>query len=331
MSDSLRLLRRVAALLLPLGVLLVGCPKPAAPPPPPTKTTQSQPDNQTKPASKPRTRASSATDAPLELLGNPDSASTDPSETERFLIQHPDLLISYNDNLRFPNWVAWHLDNNDIRSGDRGQFKPDDLPDGYTEITTRDYSNTGYDRGHNCPSKDREPRKVVGKDGNRTVTDDVFLMTNITPQKHGMNGGPWSGLEDYCRKLTEEGNELYIICGHGFDNMGKKPKRIGSKKIAVPDFGWKIVVVLPEKRGDDLARIDAETRVIAVLMPNRENISGQPWDSYLTTVADIEEVTGMTFFEPLPAALAKTLKQKRDEGVNSFAEGPSGFKKGKRR
>ena len=82
------------------------------------------------------------------------------------------------------------------------------------------------------------------------------------------------GLETYCRKLAQEGNELYILCGHGFDNGAQRAKTIGSEGIAVPDFGWKIVLALPEKSGDDLARIDENTRVIAVKMENSRSISG---------------------------------------------------------
>lgn len=37
--------------------------------------------------------------------------------------------------------------------------------------------------GHNCPHKDRSR--------SRQDNQVVFYMSNMTPQKHGMNGGPW--------------------------------------------------------------------------------------------------------------------------------------------
>lgn len=112
----------------------------------------------------------------------------------------------------------------------------------------------------------------------------MFYMTNITPQQQGMNGGPWNGLEDYCRRLASEGNELYIYCGHEFAD-GKKPGTIGRAKVAVPDYGWKVVLVLPARSGDDLSRINSETRVIAVRMPNISTIARQDWRDFKVSVA----------------------------------------------
>ncbi len=40
------------------------------------------------------------------LLGNPDGATTTASNRERYLIQRPRYALSYNDRLRFPNWVC---------------------------------------------------------------------------------------------------------------------------------------------------------------------------------------------------------------------------------
>lgn len=243
--------------------LLTGCPKPAAPPLPPV--TNSRPAN-SEPGSflgtprntnNPRTQQSASDDV-LGVLGNPDNATPDPRNPDHYLLPRPEFVLSYNDSLHFPNWVAWRLTASDIGDTERGNFVADpDLPEPFTHLTTRDYSGTGYDRGHNCPSKDRS--------ASRAINDVTFYMSNITPQKHGMNAGPWEGLESYSRQLAQDGNELYILCGHGFESKDPtRAARIGRNAIAVPDFGWKIVLVLPEKRGNDLARIRAETRVIAV-------------------------------------------------------------------
>jgi endonuclease G, mitochondrial len=242
------------------------------------------------------------------LLGNPDRATANPSNRQRFLIQRPQYALSYNDDLRHPNWVAWHLSRQDIGSVERGQFQPDrTLPAGFTQVMPTDYSRSGYDRGHNCPSKDRS--------ATRHDNDAVFVMSNITPQQHGMNAGPWERLESYCRDLVARGNELYIYCGHGFD--GPKGKTLGRNAVAVPDFGWKIVLVLPEQPGNDLARITPTTRVIAVRMPNISTISKQDWREFCTSVDDIEKATGLSFFDTLPKSIAEALKNRVDFDMSS--------------
>jgi endonuclease G, mitochondrial len=242
------------------------------------------------------------------VLGNPDNATPNPANREHYLIQRSQYALSYNDRLRFPNWVAWRLQARDIGDVDRGNFQPDpQLPSGFTRVTPTDYTRSGYDRGHNCPSKDRS--------ATRQDNDVAFYMTNITPQQHGMNGGPWNLLEEYCRNLAEQGNELYIYCGHGFE--GKEIKTIGKNGVAVPDFGWKVVVVVPNGAGNPLSRITSQTRVIAVRMPNISTIARQDWRDFRVSVADIEQATGLTFFSALPAATAAALKNRTDFDMSS--------------
>ena len=133
----------------------------------------------------------------------------------------------------------------------------------------------------------------------------------MTPQAHGLNAGPWEQLESYSRDLTGQGNELFITCGHGFS--GKTHKTIGKDKIAVPDFGWKIVVVVPGGTGGNpVSRITPTTRVIAVRMPNINTISKKDWREFRTSVQDIEQATGLTFFDALPPATAAALKNRVD-------------------
>ncbi len=247
----------------------------------------------------------------------PDGASTSPANRDHYLIQRPQYTLSYNNALRFPNWVAWHLNAGDVGSTSRGQFAPDtSLPSGFTVVTPGDYTRSGYDRGHNCPSADRS--------NTRSNNDAVFLMTNMTPQAHGLNAGPWEQLESYCRDLTRQGNELYIICGHGFS--APTHQTIGRVGIAVPDFGWKVVVVIPDQPGSDLRRITPQTRVIAVKMPNVNTVSKQAWSRYIVTPGDIERATGLSFFRALPSATAQALRQKRDAGASgSSFTGVPGF------
>jgi len=57
--------------------------------------------------------------------------------------------------------------------------------------------------------------------------------------------------------------------------------------ITVPEFTWKVVLVLP--RGDqDISRITAATQTIAVLVPNTQGIRNNDWHMYLTTIDNIE-------------------------------------------
>jgi endonuclease G, mitochondrial len=300
-------------------VLLVGCNQttqnPSPPPtlPPlgdgPTRTLTATPNSASPEVTGPITRAAKP-ENPIKvqmLLGNPDGATSDTSNQNHYLMPRLQYALSYNETLHFPNWVAWHLEAKDIGDTDRSNFEPDpNLPRSFTRIVTRDYSNSGYDRGHNCPSKDR----TASPEDNNVA----FYMTNITPQQHGMNAGPWEGFEMYCRHLAQTGNEVYIICGHGFND--KNFETIGPNRIAVPNFGWKVAVVLSDRPGDDLARIKKSTRVIALKMPNISTISKRKWSEFITTPGEIEKDVSMQFFTNLPADVAIALRQKKDDGGN---------------
>ena len=53
-----------------------------------------------------------------------------------------------------PNWVSWHLSTAWKGAAPRCDcFSPDTtLPSGFYRVATTDYTNSGFDRGHICPS-----------------------------------------------------------------------------------------------------------------------------------------------------------------------------------
>ncbi len=234
------------------------------------------------------------------LLGFPGAAARNP---DSYLVERPQYAMSYNKDDGGPNWVSWHTDTSTLGDVQRGNFRPDPLlPDDW-QIRPTDYRGSGYDRGHVCPSGDR----TATKEDN----DATFVMSNMLPQTAALNQHVWKDLEDYCRDLANQGNELYITAG----GVGSA-KRIGKGKINVPTDCWKVIVVLPA--GDsDLSRIDSSTRVIAVLMPNQQNkqIEKSDWPQYATSVAQIEKVTNFDFFPNVPANVRRQLLAKVDRGA----------------
>jgi endonuclease G, mitochondrial len=245
-------------------------------------------------------------------LGNPSNATENDSSLNNFLMIKHQYALSYNNVKGTANWVSWHLNSTWLGSAARCDcFTTDNtLPSTFTRITTSDYTNTGFDRGHLCPSADR-----TANDADNAAT---FLMTNIMPQAPNLNRQPWARLEDYCRKLIEEGNEMYIITGgYGTGGTGSKggvDSAIAGGNVHVPSYYWKVIVVLPNG-DDDLNRIDASTRVITVAMPNNQNVSTQKWDYYRTSVDEIEASTGYDFLSKIPASLQSILEQRIDDEI----------------
>jgi endonuclease G len=147
----------------------------------------------------------------------------------------------------------------------------------------------------------------------RTKTDadnqSTFFTTNLLPQYHDLNAGPWLRLEMYCQGLAQKENkELFVIAGGVFS---AKPATIG-KGVAVPDSTWKIVVVL--NRSQSVGDVTASTRVIAVNMPNKKGILSEGWGQYRTTVDEIEKLTGYDFLSDVPEAVQKVIEATVDKG-----------------
>jgi endonuclease G, mitochondrial len=247
-------------------------------------------------------------------LGNPSGATPDPGNPDNFLMVKDQYCLSYNNANGGPNWVSWHLTASDIGDEARGDFHPDNtLPEDFKMVTKADYTGTKFDRGHVCNSKDRTDT--------RENNDATFFMTNILPQAPDNNQGPWRILEDFERSLAQQGNELYITAGaYGTGGTGGNgpADTIAEGEINVPKVFWKVIVVLPEGN-DDLKRIDANTRTIAVCMPNTQGIRNTPWQTFVTTIRNVESASKMQLLSVLPAATQNALESKRD----SEGQGPA--------
>lgn len=246
-------------------------------------------------------------------LGNPSGATTSTSYPNNYLLNKTQYAMSYNNSKKTCNWVSWHLSSAWLGSTPRqDDFRADyTLPSSWVKVGGTDYSGSGFDRGHMCPSADRT--------GSVTDNSSTFLMTNMIPQAPKNNQITWAALENYCRTLVNQGNELYIISGPwgqgGTGSLGYKTT-ISTKVITVPSHTWKIIVVLPVGT-NDVSRVTSSTRVIAVWMPNTQTVNTQTWGYYRTTVDYIESVTGYNFISNVSSTIQAAIESKVDSGPTS--------------
>lgn len=234
-------------------------------------------------------------------LGNPSGATADSGNHTHYLIQRPQYTMDYNDTTHQANWVSWSFTSGDFKTGGRTDAYAADtsLPAGFTLIGSASFG-TGYDRGHMCPSADRS--------SNSTDNTATFLMSNMIPQASKNNQGVWNNFEMYCRNLASGGNEVLIICGPG--DFGTTTIGNGMK---IPGTVWKIALVVPSGTGSLDERTSTSTRVIAINTPNTASVSSS-WQSYLTSVSQIEADTGLIFFSTLSTTKARYLRKVTDTG-----------------
>lgn len=245
------------------------------------------------------------------LLGNPSNATTSTRTPNNYLITRPYYALSYNRSRGGPNWVSWYVGNEWLGHIKRvNDFRADDtLPPGWYHVQSTSYQGSGFERGHNCPSADRS--------NSLKANSATFLMSNMIPQAPANNQITWGNLEEYERMLVKNGNEVYVIMGsYGSGGYGTRGfhTTIDSGRITVPAYIWKVVVVLPNGN-NDFQRVNATTRVIAVITPNNNAVKPN-WTNYLCTVRDIEKATGYNLLSKLPKPVQDAIETRKDTGID---------------
>jgi endonuclease G len=235
-------------------------------------------------------------DSPHVRFGVP--ADEDPSDD--YLVDRGAYVASYNPKRGVANWVAWRLTAEDLGTiGRSDNFQADDrLPIDFYRVLPGDYRRSGYDRGHLCPSSHRTQEA-----GANSVT---FLMTNMIPQVHALNAGPWKGVETYERELVQkDGKDVYVVAGGIY---GSNPGVIG-RGVAVPTATYRVTIVV--ERGQGPSDVTATTPVVAVEMPNESSVKGHRWAEFRVSADQVERDSGYDFL----AALADEMEARLEARV----------------
>lgn len=210
-----------------------------------------------------------------------------PTSTTKQIIHHNYYSLSYNEKYEQAEWVAYELDKNQLSNSNfkRPYFELD------SKVSTKsahykNFKNSGYNKGHLCPAGDRK--------FSEEAFNETFLTSNISPQLYDFNGGIWNRLEQKVRYWAEKYDHLYIITGGILsDNL----KTIGTEKVAVPNYFYKIILDYSEP----------EIKAIAFLMPHQESEKGLY--QFVTSIDEIEEMTGIDFFPNLPDEIETELEK----------------------
>jgi len=200
--------------------------------------------------------------------------------------------IAYDYQAKIPTWVAYKVTRRSIDTNAterKNSFYVDRRIPKEHRSNSKDYSKSGYDRGHMAPSGSIDYSIQANK--------ETFFYSNIAPQVKEFNRamhqyeGAWGELENIVRRWSRRYDELYIIAG---THYGENSKTIGSG-VVVPDYFWKVVY-------------DAErSHAIAFLMPQDKNTM-RKMNSYLVSIDDIERLTGIDMFHEMDESVQKHIE-----------------------
>lgn len=210
-----------------------------------------------------------------------------PTSTTNQIVKHSYYVLSYNEKVEQAEWVAYELKKEYIKNNDfkRPYFIED------PKVTTRsadwrNYKKSGYDKGHLCPAGDME--------FDLDAYNDTFYTSNISPQNHDFNAGIWNRLEQKVRYWAERENGIIVVTG---GVLSRTSKTIGTQKVVVPDYFYKII--FENEAG--------KQKMIAFLMPNEK--SNKALYEFVVSVDSIEKLTGIDFFPNLNDATEDVLEK----------------------
>lgn len=229
--------------------------------------------------------------------------------------------VCYDASTRTAKWSAYPL--HACYKGESGRsnswnYDPDIPQSLQPVITSGNYKIPGveppiaYSRGHFIASNDRTATEAMNK--------QTFYVTNVAPQwQNGFNGGIWGTLEEKCwNNICAD--TLFVVTGVHFadsattvvDNATPVPNT-----VVVPTNFYKVMIRSKAgNTGKPLCELRAdELQCIAFWFTNEAH-TGASLASFKTTVADIEQKTGQTFFVNVPNATAEV--KASNAGIWSF-------------
>lgn len=209
------------------------------------------------------------------------------------LLRNTGYLAGYSDDLGNPLFAAYRVADLELKDAPP---RPDKfVPDLRTtaRIAPEAYNGTGYDRGHLAPNH------AIATRYGAAAQMETFWMSNIIPQKHALNAGPWKRLEQrIATNYPGRFGEIWVFAGPVF---GEKPVWL-RRGLAQPEACYMIIV----------DEFEGKLRALAFLFP-QDTPAEAALENHLTTIDEIERRTGLDFFAVLDDAAEAAFEFARAE------------------
>ncbi len=220
--------------------------------------------------------------------------------------------VCYSANHHCPYWVAgpMHICYRG-GSGRNDSYRPDPgIPADFQQYG-KSYSG-GCNKGHMIASNERTSTPATNK--------QVFYYSNIAPQyssTFNTGGGAWNNLEDKVNDYWCT-DTLYQVVGCYFDTYtdayGKtatpKSAECGGQDTSIPTMFY--MVLLRTKAGNSgksVMQCSAnELKCVAFVMRHTMEKGHEPEAKDMISVAELESITGFTYFPNVPNAPKTTFK-----------------------
>ncbi len=195
------------------------------------------------------------------------------------LIERDAYTLLYSSEHKSPRWVFEHLEASNF-TGDsrRGRFRSDPKIFQPSRSEDKDYSRSGWSRGHNARSGNYR--------NNQNLTNQTFRLSNICPQDIYMNSNIWLDLENYCQQqIIQSNGDGFIVTGSVYlpeecnGALVVKYEEIGNS-VSVPTHMFKILMIRDEYQKIIL--------IESYLIPNLP-LEGNSFKNHKITISELEK------------------------------------------
>lgn len=149
-----------------------------------------------------------------------------PIMSQRITLHNDSYQVLYNPKTNLPEVVEWNIKLENLgrlRRAGIANFKIDRRCP-RPRATSKDFANSGYQRGHLCPSADFSAYRYLMR--------QTFVMSNVAPMVPSLNSGDWKATEIYCRQeAVKRGNVFVRVTTH---IVGGDTTFIKGKHVAIP-------------------------------------------------------------------------------------------------
>lgn len=194
--------------------------------------------------------------------------------------------LSNSPETKFADWVAYRVTQDTIgtASGLNRDWTTDEFSGAARSLVPADYSGAyvelGVDRGHQAP---------LASFAGTVFWRSTNILSNITPQKSNLNQGPWANLEAVVRAAVYDRGPLYVVTGPVFDDDQEQMFLPNTEKDHMVPTGYFKVVS------------NGGGRVSAFYF-DQDSERSMDYCAALTTLPEIEEISGLTIFPSMTAA-----------------------------
>lgn len=199
---------------------------------------------------------------------------------------------------RAQRWTCYQmhngLPNNNVGRNDSWSVDPN-IPSQY-QTDNSDYKNSGFSRGHMCPSSDRQTTVEQNR--------QTFYYSNMHPQYQNHNGVLWAKMEQQITNTWDKSSfrdTLYVVkAGTIRDDQIMQYTASG---IPVPQYFYMAVLCLKNNQYKALA-----------FWTKHENksIKNANLADYAISIDELEERTGIDFFCNLPDDIEEQVESNLD-------------------